>query len=356
MKTIITLLILLTSLSVSFAQNRCASTVPQNAKILVLDRSQIADFTITDTEGNELNLYSTLDQGKTVFLDLFFTTCSWCILYAPIIEQTYQQAGAGAENVLFWGISPQDNNAAINAYKATHGVSNPCAGTQGNGPAAIDIIIAGQSFLGYPTYCVVCPNRELQFDVCYPPTVNCLMDKINYCSTILFPLFEPDSETVPAFHDVTFTDNSTGQPTSWEWIFEGGTPETSTEQNPVVTYETIGVFDVTLTVSDGTSSQSVTKVDLITVTDNVGIDQQKEAWFTVSPNPTTGHVKLNFGQGSGIARISIYNCFGTEVMKEQVALQSGMEKFYDLSSLSKGMYIIMVNMNNSIQTSKVIVE
>jgi len=356
MKTIITLLILLTSLSVSFAQNRCASTVPQNAKILVLDRSQIADFTITDTEGNELNLYSTLDQGKTVFLDLFFTTCSWCILYAPIIEEAYQQSGAGTENVLFWGISPQDNNQQIDAYKAGHGISNPCSGTDGNGPAAIDIIIAGQPFLGYPTYCVVCPDRGMQFDVCYPPTVTCLLDRINYCATILFPIFEPDTETIPAFHEVTFTDSSTGQPTGWEWVFEGGIPETSTEQNPVVTYETIGVFDVTLTVTDGTSSQSVTKEDLITVTDNVGINQQKGAEFTVSPNPTTGYIKLNIREGNGIAKVLIYNSLGTNVIQDQVILQSGAETHYNLSSFPKGMYMIMVNVNNAIQTSKVIVE
>lgn len=34
----------------------------------------VGDFTITDTDGNVLNLYDELDAGKTVFLDLFFTT------------------------------------------------------------------------------------------------------------------------------------------------------------------------------------------------------------------------------------------------------------------------------------------
>ncbi len=292
MKTLFTLLLLVTSLPVIFAQNRCASPIPQDAQILVLDKSLIDDFTIIDTDGNELNLYSTLNEGKTVFLDLFFTTCGYCIQYAPIIEQVYQQTGAGTGDVLFWGISPQDNNQQIEAYKQTHGITNPCAGTDGNGPAAISIITAGQTFLGYPTYCVVCPDKDMQLDVCYPPTVNCLLDKINYCSTILFPIFQPDSDSVFAFHDVAFADSSTGNPTSWEWTFEGGIPETSTEQNPVVTYETVGVFDVTLTVSDGTNSQTVIKEDLITVLDNVGIYQQEAPDFTVAPNPTTGNLQL----------------------------------------------------------------
>ncbi|MCB2208366.1 MAG: T9SS type A sorting domain-containing protein [Bacteroidetes bacterium] len=42
---------------------------------------------------------------------------------------------------------------------------------------------------------------------------------------------------------------STGDVTSWEWTFEGGDPETSTEQNPTVTYNTVGSWDVTLTVN-----------------------------------------------------------------------------------------------------------
>ena len=34
----------------------------------------IGDFTITDSDGATWNLYEQLDAGKTVFLDLFYTT------------------------------------------------------------------------------------------------------------------------------------------------------------------------------------------------------------------------------------------------------------------------------------------
>lgn len=64
---------------------------------------------------------------------------------------------------------------------------------------------------------------------------------------------------------VTFTDQSLGSPTSWSWTFEGGTPATSAEQNPVVTYNTPGIYDVALTVGSGGSYNTLTSTDYITV-------------------------------------------------------------------------------------------
>lgn len=43
--------------------------------------------------------------------------------------------------------------------------------------------------------------------------------------------------------EVQFYDCSEGgKPTSWQWTFEGGTPSTSTEQHPTVTYTTGGTY------------------------------------------------------------------------------------------------------------------
>ena len=49
---------------------------------------------------------------------------------------------------------------------------------------------------------------------------------------------------------VHFTDNSWGQQLTWNWEFEGGTPATSTSQNPTVTYNQAGNYNVRLTVTD----------------------------------------------------------------------------------------------------------
>lgn len=64
---------------------------------------------------------------------------------------------------------------------------------------------------------------------------------------------------------VHFMDNSFGNITSWNWSFPGGNPASSTDQNPTVFYAQPGVYDVTLTVSDGTNNSTYTDEDCISV-------------------------------------------------------------------------------------------
>jgi PKD repeat protein len=60
------------------------------------------------------------------------------------------------------------------------------------------------------------------------------------------------SDTEPCINTpVDFTDASLGAVTNWYWTFEGGDPATSTLQNPTVTYNATGIFDVELVVYDG---------------------------------------------------------------------------------------------------------
>ena len=63
--------------------------------------------------------------------------------------------------------------------------------------------------------------------------------------------FTVDVTAVAVGGSVHFTDNSWGaQLTNWDWEFEGGTPATSTDQNPTVTYNQAGTFGVRLTVTN----------------------------------------------------------------------------------------------------------
>jgi PKD repeat protein len=69
-------------------------------------------------------------------------------------------------------------------------------------------------------------------------------------------------------NQISFSDESTGGPTSWSWYFEGGTPSTSTAQNPTVTYAQAGTYAVSLTVSNAGGSDTYQVVDYINVLAN----------------------------------------------------------------------------------------
>lgn len=66
---------------------------------------------------------------------------------------------------------------------------------------------------------------------------------------------------------VTFTDQSTGAPTSWAWQFTGGMPASFAGQDPPsVVYEIPGTYDVALTVGDGITTDMHVIIGAVTVT------------------------------------------------------------------------------------------
>ena len=80
---------------------------------------------------------------------------------------------------------------------------------------------------------------------------------------------------------VQFTNTSSANATTFNWDFPGGTPSSSTEENPSVTYDTPGTYSVTLTVSNPAGSNSATQTSYITV------DAGPSAGFTSTTNSFT---------------------------------------------------------------------
>lgn len=64
---------------------------------------------------------------------------------------------------------------------------------------------------------------------------------------------------------IQFNDESVFGPTSWSWSFPGGTPATSVLQNPLVTYNTPGTYNVTLTATNASGNNVATANSYITV-------------------------------------------------------------------------------------------
>lgn len=81
--------------------------------------------------------------------------------------------------------------------------------------------------------------------------------------------FSIPSRTVKTGHKLHFGDQTRFSPISWEWTFPGGTPDKSTEQTPVITYNTPGQYAVTLKVKNRNGASEKIQPSYITVTDHV---------------------------------------------------------------------------------------
>lgn len=142
---------------------------------------------------------------------------------------------------------------------------------------------------------------------------------------------------------VNFTDLSTSA-TSWLWTFEGGTPSTSTDQNPTITYNTVGEYDVTLEVSDGTSTATLLEADMITVTD---IPDQ--------PDTPTGPIDVCGDEEHTYTTVAVAmaDSYVWEVLPSDAGTitGNGISAVLETSSSWNGTYTVKVNATNSCGTS-----
>lgn len=64
---------------------------------------------------------------------------------------------------------------------------------------------------------------------------------------------------------IQFSDESGNAPTVWFWSFPGGTPASSSAQNPLITYNAPGTYSVSLTASNANGNASTTQTNYIVV-------------------------------------------------------------------------------------------
>ncbi|TQD28285.1 PGF-pre-PGF domain-containing protein [Methanolobus vulcani] len=81
--------------------------------------------------------------------------------------------------------------------------------------------------------------------------------------------------------EVQFTDTSSGNPTSWSWSFGDGA--TSTDQNPLHTYDVAGDYTVSLEVTNDYGSDSIVKTNYIHIT--VPNEAPTATIESILPNP-----------------------------------------------------------------------
>lgn len=167
--------------------------------------------------------------------------------------------------------------------------------------------------------------------------------------------FEASQTAILIGESVDFSDISTNDPTSWEWTFTGGTPETSNEQNPVgITYSSLGDYDVTLVATNDYGESIITKTAYIHVGD-VGIEEHlARKSYLLYPNPTTGKLFIESRKTETIKQISIFNVQGQQVLIHHP--EAGILQTIDLSSLDTGLYFVEIRTDKDISLEKILLK
>lgn len=131
------------------------------------------------------------------------------------------------------------------------------------------------------------------------------------------PSFTSDYTTaICVGESVQFTSTTSYSPTTYLWEFEGGTPATSTDENPLVQYNTGGTFNVTLTVTNAYGSNQVVLGDYIVVEAKPGVSFTYRAdglKLDFTQNITNGTNPIwDFGDGNTSSETDPTHIFASE--------------------------------------------
>lgn len=153
--------------------------------------------------------------------------------------------------------------------------NNSCNDVPVNDPFGFDVLDQNENHMSYNTCRRMFTEgqRDLMQNnfenisnfVSITSAANLIATGVNEPDEICSAEFYANEQVICAGETINFTDASYHGAVGWDWTFPGGSPATSTDQNPSVIYNTPGTYEVTLVVSDGNNQETTTKTSFIRV-------------------------------------------------------------------------------------------
>lgn len=176
--------------------------------------------------------------------------------------------------------------------------------------------------------------------------------------------FKASKTLVNMTEPISFSDQSSYNPTSWSWQFPGSNTPSSTQQNPAnITYSSPGIYQVTLVASNSFGSDTLIKTCYINVQNETGISiigNEIPSKFSLEqnyPNPFNPATKLKFQMPKpGFTRLVIFDITGKEIAALlNEALEAGTYEYeWDASAFSSGVYFYTLTSGDFKETKKML--
>jgi hypothetical protein len=182
--------------------------------------------------------------------------------------------------------------------------------------------------------------------------------------------FKASKTLVNMTEPISFSDQSSYNPTSWSWQFPGSNTPTSSQQNPAnITYSSPGIYQVTLIASNSFGSDTLIKTCYINVQNETGISiigNEIPGKFSLSqnyPNPFNPVTKIRFqiplmrgvSEGRGVS-LNIYNTLGEKISElvNSNLIPGSYEAEWDASAYSSGVYFYTLTSGDFKETKKML--
>lgn len=136
--------------------------------------------------------------------------------------------------------------------------------------------------------------------------------------------------------DTLFFADSTQGSTSWNWNFGNGFG--STNRSGFYQYPAPGVYTLTLVVSNGTCSDTLTRT--IVVTNAVSKNSHIKNQISIYPNPTSNQLYLHTSHHLGILKVELLNIQGQCIF--QTFWDTHQSLTLNLENISKGLYLLKI--------------
>jgi len=137
-----------------------ALIISTNASNAQTPLTTAVDFTVTTMDGDEVNLFGLLNDGKYVVVDFFAYWCGVCAQNAPKFEESFEQFGCNSGDVYYISIEGEGTTEQTHTFETDAGLQGiipTISGLDGGGAA----VRSAYGISYFPTFILIAPDRQI---------------------------------------------------------------------------------------------------------------------------------------------------------------------------------------------------